>query len=229
MTKRKALVLMGILAAAAPLQADWLVTREGGRVETQGAWKVKGKLVVFTQVDGTLSSLRLTEVDLEASQKATEAAKIQAVQPPPPPAPPKKKLAVLTDADFKKATPPSEEAAAKPAGAPAAPAGPVSVGNWTRSELADGSGVEIRGTLQNATDDMVVNSAVEVQLYNEAGDQVGTASALLTSTSIQPRGTMEFRAIFPGVFAFSDVKFEPRGVPLDISPAPAQPEPGSPP
>jgi len=41
-----ALVLALALPAAA--RADWLVTTEGGRVETRGPWEVKGKLVVFT-------------------------------------------------------------------------------------------------------------------------------------------------------------------------------------
>ena len=69
-----ALALAAILAAgpALPAKADWLVTREGARVETQGAWKVKGKLVVFHTSTGKLSSLRVAEVDLDASRRATE-------------------------------------------------------------------------------------------------------------------------------------------------------------
>src|SRR5689334_14665868 len=106
------LTLLG-LAIAAPARADWLVTRDGGRVETRGPWKEKGKLVVFTKADGTLASLRLSEVDLEASRKLTESAKVQAEKPPAP-EPPKKKLAVLTDADFKKATPRGSTTAAAP-------------------------------------------------------------------------------------------------------------------
>ncbi len=218
----KTLWLLAILwIAAAPSRADWLVTRDGGRVETKGPWKVKGKLVVFTQADGALSSLRLSEVDLDASRKTTESARIQAEKPPAP-APPKKKLAVLTDADFKKATPQGSTAAAPPEAAQAAPAGLVSISSWKRAEQGDGLAIE--GSLHNNSDDMVVNAAVEVQLYNEAGDRVGTAPALLTTTSITPRGTVEFRASFPGVFAYSDVKFEARGLPLDITPA-APPEP----
>ncbi|HEY9420019.1 MAG TPA: FxLYD domain-containing protein [Thermoanaerobaculia bacterium] len=218
MRRRNTLWLLAILwIAAAPSRADWLMTREGGRVETKGAWKVKGKLVVFTQADGTLSSLRLSEVDLEASRKVTEESKVPAGKPPAP-EPPKKKLAVLTDADFKKATPQGSTAAAPPEAGQAAPAGLVTVTSWKRADQGDGLNIE--GTLHNNTEDMVVNAAVEVQLYNEAGDRVGTAPALLTTTSITPKGTVDFRASFPGVFSFSDVKFETKGLPLDISPAP---------
>jgi len=73
-----------LLEAAMSARADWLVTREGGRVETKGPWQVKGKLVVFTRAaDSGLASLRASEVDLEASAKATADAKVQAEAPPP--------------------------------------------------------------------------------------------------------------------------------------------------
>jgi hypothetical protein len=224
MSRTKILSLLAMVwIAAAPAGADWLVTRDGGRVEVKGTWKVKGKLVVFTQADGTLSSLRLSEVDLEASRKATEESKVQAEKPPAPEPPPKKKLAVLTDADFKKATPsPSPQKAEN--GQPAAP-GLVSVSSWQRADQEDG--LQITGMLLNNSDDMVVNAAVEVQLYNEAGDRVGTAPALLTTTSVTPSGSVEFRASFPGVYSFSDVRFEAKGMPLDISPAPAEEGPGN--
>ncbi|HET9767963.1 MAG TPA: hypothetical protein VFS60_13995, partial [Thermoanaerobaculia bacterium] len=45
-------------AAAAPAAADWLVMRDGSRVETKGAWEVRGTLVVLTLPNGTLSSVR---------------------------------------------------------------------------------------------------------------------------------------------------------------------------
>ena len=64
---------------------------------------------------------------------------------------------------------------------------------------------------------MMVNASVEVQLYNEMGDRVGTAPGLLTSTSIQPDGTVEFRANFPGVFTFASAKFDVGGLPLNMT------------
>src|SRR5262245_62955767 len=90
------------LAAAAPAAADWLVPRQGnGRVETKGPWQVKGKLVVFTLPDGKLSSLRLSEVDLDASGRATDEAAAAARATPAAPAPaprPREAKVVLTDA-----------------------------------------------------------------------------------------------------------------------------------
>jgi hypothetical protein len=221
--------LLYLLLAATPAAADWLVTRAGARVETKGSWQIKGKLVVFTRADGSLASLRLSEVDLEASRKATEGAKAAAAAPPAPP-PPKKKLAVLTDKDFPKAakegSKPAEAAEeAKEAAAASQdtkPPGTVSVSSWKRLDRAGGDGIEIQGTLQNNTDQIAAGVAIEVELYDEAGARIATATGVLSTPSIQPRGTVEFRAAFPGVFAFAQAKFDTKGYPLDLSPAPDQ-------
>ena len=61
--------------------ADILVTHQGQQIETKGAWTVKGRQVVFTTPEGRLSSIRLSEVDLDASELATNP------PPPPPPSP----------------------------------------------------------------------------------------------------------------------------------------------
>lgn len=203
---------------ASPAGADWLVTREGGKVETRGPWQIKGKLVVFTRAgDGSLASLRATEVDLDASGKLTAEAKIQAAAPPAVEVP-KKKLAVLTDQNFRKTAPPAASDGKAPDNKkPAAASGPLSVSSWKRSQSPEGDGLVIEGTLHNSTGDMIINSAVEVQLYNEVGDRVGTAQGLLTSTSVQPNGSADFRASFPGVFTFADVKFQPQGLPLNMN------------
>ncbi|RMH15898.1 MAG: hypothetical protein D6696_19500, partial [Acidobacteria bacterium] len=76
--RRRAPALALILAAAlaGPTAADYLVTRGGERIETRGPWTVKGRMVIFTDARGTLSSLRLEEVDLAASEEATRAARL---------------------------------------------------------------------------------------------------------------------------------------------------------
>ncbi len=69
-------------AAAVPAaRADWLVTRAGDRIETDGGWEVRGRMVVFTRPDGVLSSLRLSEIDLDASAAATAEAAAAEVAP----------------------------------------------------------------------------------------------------------------------------------------------------
>ncbi len=65
-----ALALLLAFLSAPVASADVLVTKEGARVETQGPWEVRGRQVIFTTPKGVLSSMRLAEVDLEASARA---------------------------------------------------------------------------------------------------------------------------------------------------------------
>src|SRR3954451_714505 len=140
-------IVLGLLVlgtAMVPAHADWLVTRDGGRVETKGTWQVKGKLLVFTRaVDGALASLRVAEVDLDASTKATAEAKVKA-EAPPPVETPQKKLAVLTDKDFRKPTPPAETGEATKDGAAARP-GRLAVSGWKKLDRPDGDGIAVEG------------------------------------------------------------------------------------
>jgi len=62
----------GLLGGSA-LRADVLVLRDGSRVETKGPFEVRGRQVIFTDSQGQLSALRLSEVDFEASKRATSA------------------------------------------------------------------------------------------------------------------------------------------------------------
>ena len=61
--------LLFLLPVAA--QADWLVLQTGLRIETKGPWTVKGKQVVYTSTDKVLRSMRLSEIDLPASTRAS--------------------------------------------------------------------------------------------------------------------------------------------------------------
>ena len=67
---RISLVLQVALLPAAG-RADWLILQTGERVETKGHWTVKGKQIVYTALDQTLLSVRLSEVDLAASTRAS--------------------------------------------------------------------------------------------------------------------------------------------------------------
>ena len=215
-----ALLALGALGGPAPASADWLVTREGGRVETKGTWQVKGKLVVFTLPDGKLSSLRLNEVDLDASRRATEEAVAKAAQAaaaPAAPAPPKKEAkVVLTDADFRRTAP--------PAPAPAAPGedgkegeeageaepGKLSITSWER--VQGSSHVVITGTVRNDAPTDATGVVVTVLLYDETGKLLISGDATLSSTILPAGQSGSFEADFPDIFTFAAAKFEARGL-----------------
>lgn len=226
--RRFVLLLTGLgwAAVAAPAAADWLITRDGARLETRGPWKSQGKLVVFTTVEGNLASLRAEQLDLEASRRATEEAKL------PPPATgeeggaqeERRAVVSITDADIAKIArpkPPAGEAAATPSPGGTAPAStspeaaaaavsPVNVVNWQQLDLNDRTGVEVSGLLRNDSDDIATETAVTVSAFDEAGTQIANVEAVLVNSTIEPRGTTRFRAPLPRIFTFARVSFAVR-------------------
>jgi len=112
-----AVLALGLSGAVA--RADWLVTRGGLRIETQGPWQVRKGQVIFTDAKGTLSSGRLADFDLPASQAATAASQQPPAAPAKAPAAPVERrppALVVTDADVRHVT--ATAAAAEPGQAP---------------------------------------------------------------------------------------------------------------
>ena len=226
------------LGPAAPARADWLVTTDGGKVETQGPWKVDGKRVVFTLKDGTLSSLRLTEVDLDASRQATTAmaeeaaaAKASAAAEA---APAKKSTRVFTDKDFAKPpAPPKDDAKegdAKPASDAAAAPGAVKVVDWKQSRNQETHALEITGSVRNTGPDLAVAISVNVRLFNPRGEQFATQAAALTTRSLHPNQNTAFTAVFPDVIDFASAKIDVMSTPLlEKPPAPPDADAEAPP
>jgi len=222
--RRSLIALTALLAlAAAPVSADWLVTLAGTRVETRGAWQVKGKLVVFQTPDGALSSLRLSEVDLDASGRATaEAVRARQVAKTTVARAPEKKAPVLVLTDDKVR---HVEAGAPAPGAGALVTPKLTVSNWDRTPESAGGNVVLVGTLQNASPFPVTDIGLTVQLVDAEGQTTFTAQAVLTSTSLGPNQQSGFRVAFPDATTYSDVKFDPRGA----GPPPPPPKPEPPP
>lgn len=209
--------LLAALAPAAPAAADWLVTREGGRVETRGAWKVKGKLVVFTTADGKLSSLRLADVDLDASRRVTEeavAAQAQADAEEVKPAERRKSVRTITDKDVRQYAAPQPEAAEEGEGEeekkePGPTSGPgLLVESWQQSAHADDGSVIINGTLQNASNATAADLKLNVMIFDEGGALIATSQAAVAVKAVPPGERAAFRAEFPGFFSFATIKFE---------------------
>lgn len=217
--------LAAVLAGTGQVRADWLVTSEGARVETRGPWEVRGKLVVFTAPDGTLASVRLSTVDLEASRRVTEEA--QRPKPARAAAPARRKsVTSITDKDFPRApraAAPAEggtaAVSATPAAATSTPARAVVVETWQQQERAQGDGLEIMGVLRNQSPDIATELGLTVSTLDETGATTGTAEAILTSTTLQPQGIMNFRAFLPGVFTFSSANFDVRSKGLRLQTA----------
>jgi len=233
-----ALAAVALACALLPSRAgaDWLVLHDGSRVETRGAWEVKGRQVVFRLTDGTLSSLKSDQVDLEASREATRAAEEAASRPAAPPAPrepaaaetPRRKW---TNADIPRGTPPpppgeepagdgAEAATESAAGEEAADGetGDVTISAWDRRERPAGDGLEIYGTVRNERAGTVASGVrVKVVLFDRSGGQVAETTAQVTPSTIPDGGRGEFVASFPSVFDFGAVRFQATSVPIDVA------------
>jgi len=232
-----ALVALGavaLLAPPRPAAADWLVMKDGsGKVETKGPWEVRGATLVFTRPDGKLASLRTADVDLEASKAATETP-AQPAASPAPAAKPEEKKAVLTITDKDvghvdaaeiaaaeaAAAAPSAEPTPTPAPAAAAQAlDRVQVTHWNQDLEHSQDGAVVIGEIANSSSDVAGNITATVSLFDEQGKLLATSEALLGADVLQPGQKTSLRATFPGVFNFSNAKFELKSRPFKSAPS----------
>jgi hypothetical protein len=222
------LVVAGV--GLTPVAADWLVLRDGSAVETKGAWEVRGKLVVFQRADASLASMRLTEVDLEQSQRHTAAAKLPPAKVVAEPSREVKAVLVLTDADVRHIDPADlvargdndeEERDGEESAESEAPGevsgerdgraeaeGAVRVTGWHTISDVDFAGVKIGGAVQNDSDSVALNIALTVRLTDENGQTIGTSQANLRQKALGPGTSTIFEAEFSGIYTFVGTDFE---------------------
>ena len=237
-SKHRTRLFLGGLATAAvallasPATGDWLVTTDGSRIETDGPWTERGRTVVF-ESDGQLMSLRLADVDLEASRALTAEAEAAKRRPAPPPPPPRPSVLRLTDADVAHVDddPESEEAGSPDAPLDAADGDAdgedaddsvsptvgdgdgesgVAVTEWSQEIDDSGIGVTVSGTLENDGDGAAVGVSVVVTARDIEGDALATTIAQLGTTSLMPGETTRLIARFPDIYDVSAVDFQIR-------------------
>ena len=197
---------LALACAGAPLAADWLVTTSGDRVETQGAWKVEGRLVVFTTPDGRLSSMRLADCDLPASEAATAAAaRRKAARPPAPEPVAKPVILVLTDADVGHVEPERPAGDAEGDEQDEAPT-PVFVDDWIASD--EDNGVGITGIVRNTGPNVAGRVRVLATFIDAYGDPIEQRSAVLSTSTLRPGQKAQFRVEPFGLFSYARVRFE---------------------
>lgn len=221
------LIALAALFLASGAVADVLVTRDGERVETRDAWEVKGRLVVFHLPDGTLSSLRLDNVDLEASDAAT-AEKANPPQAQDAPAAReesrRKATIVIRDGDVARVGEAptardgdSEENAdldsaaeagseAPPAPTPAENDGSVQVTSWDSS--SDNEGSTVAGTITNTGTNFAISLAMVVRILDADGSPIAQRSVTPRQTALPAGRATTFSTRFPGVYDLPQVEFD---------------------
>lgn len=225
-----ALTLLALLIfSAAPAGADWLVMSDGARIETDGPWTERGRLVVFTDPGGTLMSVRLAEVDMDASYRVTAEMKEAALRPPPLPPPPAPSIFSLTDDDvghvdddeYSQSSQADDEVDADSgfgsdadadadfdAGSESATTPLIGVVAWERDDNPAGDGLEVRATLENQGTDVAINIEVTVTLLDEDDSVLATAPGRIGTNGLMPGQTTEMIVDFPGIFDFAAVDFD---------------------
>jgi hypothetical protein len=240
---RRTCVLAVLLAGTttAALHADWIVTHKGEKFEIQGAYQVKGKLVVFTLPDGKLSSMRASAIDFDASQQATDRAAKDAAAPPATDEvkSKRKSVIVLTDKDFQKTpavadTPPAAPGKdAKDAAEPGKPINrdAVEIVGWDRVPAAESKadGAEITGVLRNTSQNILTEVTVVASLYDDTGNIIAKIPATVDNQALPPNETSKFHLVAKGVFAFTTLKFDTqwKGVKSKAAPAGGAPTSGT--
>jgi len=237
MTLRRAVQLsvagMALLALR-PADADILVMQDGSRVETNGSWRVDGRRVLFTLPNGTLSSIRASEVDFDASENATARAAEAARQAAQPAAKAKvdsgEPVLRITEKDLPPMTASqlagdeSGEAAAADGEASTNSGVPLEVLSWDRLSMEDSNGVAVYGTLRNNGDGPIVAPRVTVLAYGEDGGLLATSEGRVNLSAVPAGKSANFRAEFPGLPDFAAVKFNLAGRGYEIAPeTPAEP------
>lgn len=208
-----------VLAAGAA-HADWLVTRDGARIETKGSWRVDGRRVLFTMPNGTLSTMRTDEIDLDQSALATTKAKEPPVAPTETVQERKEPVFRLTEKDIPPVGALYDEAGDDASGADAAAKDGKSSGaevsaleviSWEKTDDASGEGLEVFGTLKNGSPNIITTPTLLVAIYDGDGGLLATSGGEVNAPQIEPGKTANFRVAFPGVPDFATVKFEAQG------------------
>jgi hypothetical protein len=206
-----------LAASAVPARADWLVTKDGARLETKGPWKVEGRRVVFTLPNGMLSALRADDVDLDQSAAVTahavDAAK-KAAEPKPEPK--KAPILTLTEKDIPPSPSAGEDtgddtAAADQSKTAAASGSDLQVISWDKTPTADETGIEVFGTIKNNGQNNITSPSIMVAIYDAAGGLLASNDGSINAGMIAPGKTANFRASFPGIPDFTAAKFDVQG------------------
>jgi hypothetical protein len=192
------------LAAA----ADQLVTRGGQIIETRGSWEALGGLLVFELADGSLASLRLEDVDLEASRRRTREAAQRATQvqdeAPPEPA---QATVVITDRDVVRARDlGASRATQEDGGTPVARSGTdVQVVEWSEEPEGE-TGLALRGVIQNLGSGFATGVEGTALFYDESGALVASRDVQFQNGPLAPAARRDFSVSLPDTLIYEEVK-----------------------
>jgi hypothetical protein len=227
------LVLAGSVAFA-----DVVVLKGGAVINLKKAPEVRGTTVLLTRADGTVLSVRATDIDREATSAARSAPAPAPAATPAPPATlaeaaraarevPKARVRI-SDADVSHSEAAGQAGEAAPGeSAPevdaSAGSGRVEVADYTQEKSGDA--LVVRGTLRNPGATPASNVRMTVAAIDTKGQAIATGEAGVSNGVIAPSSTVAFSVTIPvGARPVGSIRFSPRW----MSPAPAAPAAAAP-
>ncbi len=229
---RLAVAVLAATAAAFSLAGEVLVLKGGTVIEVKQPPVRRGSTAYVTRADGTLLSMPVSEIDLDATVAANRA---------PAPSPPKDAPAASTPADVARVTKDSPKARVRITDADVSH--PLDLGpepttekdkkdqgsGSPRIEVADytqekaGTALNVKGTLRNVGQGSAENVRLKVSAFDEKDQAIDGAAASLSKGVIESGASVEFSAsLNVGDKNIASLRFAPQWTaPRPPAPTPA--------
>jgi hypothetical protein len=229
-------VLLFTAAAFCFAAADVVVLQGGVRVELQKPPARQGNVVLLTSADGTLLSVKASDIDWKATAAAKAArgsAKPAPAVVPPPESPaqaaksgregPKARVK-LTDADVSHAAGEETDSEEKPKKEESRSA-TAKLDVIDYSQEKSGANLTVRGSMRNSGATPAVNAHMTVTALDEKGERIASGEASLSNGLVASGATVAFTVSIPvGDKFVGTLRFAPQW----ISQAPPAPAPAAP-
>ncbi len=194
-----------------PSHGDWLVTVDGTRIETQGPYQLDGSRIIFKTTNGTLSAMRASEVDLDASRRLTESKKqAQTEAQPSNSSDTARKAALVLDENNTGrhlSLGIDDSTDGEGGDSDDAKTEALEVLSW---EEAQGSTEDLVlvGRARNNSDIFATELSLTVTVHDETGKVAGRKAATFDRKALRPGQETSWRATFPGIYMSRNPTFE---------------------
>jgi hypothetical protein len=103
---------------------------------------------------------------------------------------------------------PADPLSADAASGTAKPSPSLVVSAWDRTYSEAEQGVIVSGTVRNVGKAMEGGIQLTVRVFDDQGAMVGVGAGTLSSSTLMPGKSAEFRAVFPGIFVVAAATFD---------------------
>ena len=201
---------------------DVIVLKGGARVDLRKAPERQGGVVLLTRADGTLLSVRGSDVDWQATAAARKAKGISAKPEPVVAGSPEtpadaarasregpKARVKLTDADVGHVGEEESPTGEKKDAAARAGGGRLEVIDYGQER--SGASLVVHGSMRNSGSTPAASARLTVTAMDEKGETIASGEAGLSNGQVEPGGTISFSVTIPVAEKFvGSIRFAPQ-------------------